>query len=77
MTDVSEAVADLAITTWSAASPRALVHGEVIAITTPQADEGVSSVLGMVAASTDHPLGRFWVDPYRPNVLGGLASPRG
>ena len=48
---------DLVVVARGTVSPQALVHGEVVAISRPRADEGVSSVLGMVAAGTDRPLG--------------------
>jgi hypothetical protein len=53
---MSEAIVDLAVVAQGVASPRALVHGEVIAISGPRADEGVSSVLGMVVTGADRPL---------------------
>jgi hypothetical protein len=77
LTDVLEAVTDLTIVAWSAASPRALVHGEVVAILGPRANEGISSELGMVAAGADRPLGRLRVYPYQPDIFNGIASPRG
>ena len=39
------------------ASPRALVRGEVVAISKVRADEDVSLVLGMVVAGADRLLG--------------------
>ena len=70
-----EAIAELVTIAWGAASPRASSHDEVIVISRQRADEDVSSMLGMVAARTDQPLGRLWVNLCRPDILGGLASP--
>ena len=72
---MSEAITEMVVVARGMASPRALVRGEVVAIFGPRTNEDISSMLGLVAANVDRPLGQLWVDLCWPNVLGGLVIP--
>ena len=74
---MSEAITEMVVVARGMASPRALVRGEVIAISRMRANEGISLVLGMVAAGVDRLLGWFWVDFSWLDVFSGFSSPRG
>ena len=77
MTDAPEAVADLVVVAWDAASPRAPIRGGVVAVPGPRAGVGISLFLEAVVADAGRSLGPPWAGPCWPDVLGRLVSPRG
>ena len=61
--------------TCGVVSPRVPARDEVVAIFGLRANEGTSSVFGMVIDGVDRPLGWLWVDSCWLDTLGRPVSP--